>query len=137
MTKRIFLPTLASIFDYGYSASSPFSSNRCCENESSNYTIEEKENEYVIEMNVAGVKKEDIEIGIKDEKLSIIALRKREIKEGDEVKESIISKYEESFRLNNNTVNLDQIEANLEDGILTVRITKKEEIKYERQIAVS
>jgi len=137
MTKRIFLPSLASIFDYGDTASSSFSSNRCSENTSSNYTIEEKENEYVIEMNVAGVKKEDIEIGIKEEKLSIIALRKREVKEGDEVKESIISKYEESFKLNNKTINLEQIEANLEDGILTVRISKKEEVKYERQIAVS
>ncbi|MBW5381702.1 Hsp20/alpha crystallin family protein, partial [Brachyspira hampsonii] len=102
MSRRIFVPTLHSIFS---------NANRCnslgnCSpygdyhNRVSNYRIEEDDKNYIIEMDMPGVKKEDLEIGIKENILSISAKRKKAVKtENGESKEEVISSYEQSFNI--------------------------------------
>ena len=87
-------------------------------------------------MDMPGVKKEDLEIGIKENILSIYAERKKEDK--TENKEAVVvSKYEQSFNISAKGIDIDNIQANLENGILTLTLPKKEEVKYERKINIS
>ena len=131
MSRRIFLPALNSMLD----------DFRCLDggmfyNRMSDYKIEEDDKNYFIEMDMPGVKKEDLEIGVKENILSIYAERKKEDK--TENKESVVvSKYEQSFNISAKGIDIDNIQANLENGILTLTLPKKEEVKYERKINIS
>ncbi len=128
MTNRIFLPSVSAMFR-------EFERSSNCK-KTDNYSIEETQDNYSIEINVPGVKKEDIEIGVKEDKLSIIASRKKIDKVDEEEKEVVLSQYEENFTVNTKSIDLDSIEASLENGILTLKLAKKEEIKYERTISI-
>ena len=65
-----------------------------------------------------------------------VAQRKKEDK--TENKESVVvSKYEQSFNISAKGIDIDNIQANLENGILTLTLPKKEEVKYERKINIS
>jgi len=92
-----------------------------------------------------GVKKEDLEIGVKENVLSIYAERKsekisesnKEEGDGKENESIVISKYEQRFDIDAKGIDADNIRANLERGVLTVTLPKKEEVKYERRIEVA
>ncbi|EKV58023.1 Hsp20/alpha crystallin family protein [Brachyspira hampsonii] len=139
MSRRIFVPTLHSIFS---------NANRCnslgnCgaysdyHNRVSNYRIEEDDKNYIIEMDMPGVKKEDLEIGIKENILSISAKRKKAVKtENGESKEEVISSYEQSFNISTKGIDVENIAANLNNGVLMVTLPKKEELKYEKKIEI-
>ena len=130
MSRRIFLPALNSMLDDFRCLDSGFY------NRMSDYKIEEDDKNYFIEMDMPGVKKEDLEIGIKENILSIYAERKKEDK--TENKEAVVvSKYEQSFNISAKGIDIDNIQANLENGILTLTLPKKEEVKYERKINIS
>lgn len=132
MSRRIFLPALNSMLDYFRG----FDNSLINFYKASNYKIEEDEKNYTIEMDMPGVKKEDLEIGIKENILSIYAERKKEDK--TENKEAVVvSKYEQSFNISAKGIDIDNIQANLENGILTLTLPKKEEVKYERKINIS
>ena len=99
--------------------------------------ISDKGRDYEVKAELPGVKKEDLEIGIKENILSISAKRKKIIKSenGDE-KEEVISSYYQSFNISTKGIDVENIEANLTDGVLTVSLPKKEELKYERKIEI-
>lgn len=131
MSKRIFLPALNSMLDDFRCLDSGMFYNRM-----SDYKIEEDDKNYFIEMDMPGVKKENLEVGVKENILSIYAERKKEDK--TENKESVVvSKYEQSFNISAKGIDIDNIQANLENGILTLTLPKKEEVKYERKINIS
>lgn len=131
MSRKIFLPALHSMLDDFRCLDNSMFYNRM-----SDYKIEEDDKNYTIEMDMPGVKKEDLEIGIKENILSIYAERKKEDK--TENKESVVvSKYEQSFNISAKGIDIDNIQANLENGILTLTLPKKEEVKYERKINIS
>ena len=131
MSRRIFLPALNSMLDDFRCLDNSMFYNRM-----SDYKIEEDDKNYFIEMDMPGVKKEDLEIGIKENILSIYAERKKEDK--TENKEAVVvSKYEQSFNISAKGIDIDNIQANLENGILTLTLPKKEEVKYERKINIS
>lgn len=131
MSKRIFLPALNSMLD----------DFRCFDrgmfyNRMSDYKIEEDEKNYIIEMDMPGVKKEDLEVGIKENILSIYAERKKEDK--TENKESVVvSKYEQSFNISAKGIDVDNIQANLDNGVLKITLPKKEEVKFEKKIEIA
>ena len=116
MSRRIFLPALNSMLD----------DFRCLDggmlyNRMSDYKIEEDDKNYFIEMDMPGVKKEDLEIGVKENILSIYAERKKEDK--TENKESVVvSKYEQSFNISAKGIDVDNIQANLDNGVLKITI---------------
>ena len=99
MSKRIFVPTLHSIFSNTNRYNNPVHY-RDYEHRMLDYRIDEDEKSYCLEIDMPGVKKEDLEIGIKENILSISAKRKKMVKSDDgETKEEVISSYEQSFNI--------------------------------------
>ena len=102
-----------------------------------NYKIYEDEKGYTIEMDMPGVKKSDLEIGVKENILSIYAERKKVIKSEEGDKEEVVSKYEQSFNISDKSIDVDNISANFENGVLILTLPKKEEVKYEKKIEIA
>ena len=102
-----------------------------------NYKIYEDDKGYTIEMDMPGVKKSDLEIGVKENILSIYAERKKVIKGEEGDKEEVVSKYEQSFNISDKSIDVDNISANFENGVLTLTLPKKEEVKYEKRIEIA
>ncbi|WP_456403800.1 Hsp20/alpha crystallin family protein [Hydrogenimonas sp.] len=101
----------------------------------------EDENAYVVEVDLPGVKKEDIKVNIDPEKrtLTISGERKfkEEVKKEDYYKvESSYGKFMRTFSLPEN-VDAENIDAKTEDGVLTVTLPKvKKEEKEVKEIPV-
>lgn len=89
--------------------------------------ITETTDSFDIEIDIPGVTKEDINISIESEHLKIIAQRKR----GD----SVVSDYTKKYKLSS-VINKDDITAKYENGVLTVKVGKKEKEKA-RKISVT
>ena len=139
MTKNVFLPALHTILDdfrgFDEAFNSLYNSNEI--RKVSRCNVEEDDKNYLIEMDMPGVKKEDLEIGIKENILSISAKRKKMMKsENGESKEEVISSYEQSFNISTKGIDVENIEANLVNGVLIVTLPKKEELKYEKKIEI-
>ncbi|MEI0603339.1 Hsp20/alpha crystallin family protein [Brachyspira alvinipulli] len=136
MSKRIFVPTLHSIFSNTNRYNNPVHY-RDYEHRMLDYRIDEDEKSYCLEIDMPGVKKEDLEIGIKENILSISAKRKKMVKSDDgETKEEVISSYEQSFNISTKGIDVENIEANLNNGVLVINLPKKEEFKYEKKIEI-
>lgn len=131
---RIFLPALHSILD-DFDNFSNFCNEENSVSKYSDYKIEENDNSYTIEMDMPGVRKEDLDIGIKENMLSIYAERKRMSKTDE--KEEVVSKYEQSFNISVKGIDIENISANFENGVLTLTLPKKEEVKYEKKIEIA
>lgn len=86
----------------------------------------EGEHAYHVEVDLPGVKKDDIDVDVKDNIVTISGERKtkKEVKEEDYYKvESSYGKFERSFTLPEN-VDVENIHAESEDGVLEVVIPK-------------
>ncbi|MFX1571882.1 MAG: Hsp20/alpha crystallin family protein [Promethearchaeota archaeon] len=95
--------------------------------------ITEDENNYKISAELPGLNKGDIEITFHDGMLEIKGEQKEEVKEdkkGYVRREFSSASYYRAFSLPEN-INEDEIDANLDKGILSVRIPKKEPEKKE------
>jgi HSP20 family protein len=101
--------------------------------------ISENEKEFKIQFIVAGFKKEDFEINMQNNVLTVSASEKKENEEKNEkysVKEFSIHAFSRSFNLPEN-LSQDAIVANYENGILTILLPKSEvEKPRARQITV-
>ncbi|WP_024789624.1 Hsp20/alpha crystallin family protein [Lebetimonas sp. JH292] len=85
------------------------------------------ENGYYVEVDLPGVKKEDINISVNEGILSISGERKLEKKEEKENYtriESFFGRFERSFKLPSDA-DAEKIEAKFEDGVLKVFIPRK------------
>lgn len=104
-------------------------------------SVNTREGEYAyhVEVDLPGVKKDDIKVDIKDNVLTISGERKtkKEVKEKDYYKmESSYGKFQRSFTLPENT-DIENVEANSKDGVLEVVIPKLDKGKQEtKQIKV-
>lgn len=91
--------------------------------------IKEKNKEYLLEAEIPGVDKENINLEINDDVLTISVERKEEI---NEEKESYIRRerrygsFRRSFYVND--VDQEKIKAKFKDGLLHVKLPKKEAI---------
>jgi len=101
----------------------------------------EDENAYIVEIDIPGVKKEDIKVNIDPEKrtLTISGERKfkEEVKKEDYYKiESSYGKFMRTFSLPEN-VDTDNIDAKTEEGVLHITLPKvKQEEKEVKEIPV-
>lgn len=92
-----------------------------------------------VEAELPGFKRDDVEITLERGMLSIIAERKQEQKDSDENEGRLLN--ERSFRRYHRTFNLpstvddENIEAHLEDGVLHLTLPKRSEVKP-RKIAI-
>ena len=99
--------------------------------------IEETDKEYVLSIEVPGVKKEEIELSFTNDTLTI-NVKKEDKKEDNKnyiTKEISTLEMNRSYYLDD--VDENQIEAKLENGILTVNLKKQEKkINNKHQIAI-
>ena len=99
--------------------------------------IHETNDAYVLEADLPGLKKEDIEVQVVEDRITLKGTRKRE--ENAESKgyrryERAVGQFERSFRIAGG-VDASKVEAKFEHGVLTVTLPKPEEAKP-RQIDV-
>ncbi len=99
--------------------------------------ISEKDNNYIVEMDLPGYKKEDIKIECNKGNLIITCEKKKE--EKDETKKYIrrersYGKYSRSFYLGD--IDQDSINASFENGTLTIIIPKIDEEKNKKYIDI-
>ena len=91
----------------------------------------EADNAYYIEVDLPGVSKDDINIDVDDNTLTISGVRKvkEEHKDDSFYKiESVYGKFERSFSLPED-VNSDKIEAKHNNGVLEIKIPKVEKVE--------
>lgn len=94
--------------------------------------IEEEEDKYVIKADLPGVKKEDIEVKLENNVLSIRGEKKTEKETGKGTKhhrtERFHGTFARSFTLPE-TVKADEVDASYKDGVLMLTVPKEEESK--------
>lgn len=99
--------------------------------------IETKDN-YVIEMELPDVKKEDLKVSLKDGELTV-SIKKNEEALDEEatylLKERKAGEYSRSFKVGDN-VKFDHISAKLNNGVLTLTIKKVEEVEEEKFVSI-
>lgn len=103
--------------------------------------IKESETDFKLELFAPGLKKEDFNIEIDQKTLSISSEKQTETEENNETysrKEFSFTSFKRTFNLPE-TVNFDTIEANYENGILNLRLPKREEAlpKPKRMIEIA
>lgn len=95
--------------------------------------IVEKEDRYFIKADIPGVNEKDINIELKDNILTISGERHSEVedeKEGVKRCERTYGSFSRSFRVND--IAEDKIDASYDNGILTLELLKKEEVKAKK-----
>jgi len=119
------------IFDEFFDESFDITSRKCPAHD-----VIENDDEFVIEMELAGVKKDDVSIDTEDGTLTIETERKKDETKKYRRNEMYVGKYKRSFILPDN-VSTEEIKASMEDGILTVTIPKTvDETKKKKQIVI-
>jgi len=102
--------------------------------------ITEAKDNYELEFNVPGRNKEDFKITVDKNILTVSFDKKEETKDESSKqikKEFTLQPFKRSFTLDEKVIS-DNIAAKYEDGLLTLTIPKKEEVKVEaKQIAVN
>lgn len=103
--------------------------------------VVEKEDSFLLEVAAPGLKKDDFRIKLDNQMLSIsaeVSSTEEEKKERYTRREFWFGSFERSFNLPK-TINLEQIRADYNEGILRVTLPKKEEAKVaiNREIAIA
>lgn len=95
---------------------------------------------FELQISVPGVKKEDIKIDLEKNILNISSEKSAEENKDENVKytrrEFVFGTFRRSFTLPQ-TIDTDNIGAEVVDGVLTVRLPKKAETKVSKQISIA
>jgi HSP20 family protein len=95
--------------------------------------IKEDDNEFMLEVAVPGMKKDDFKLNYENGRLMICSEHKNESeqKEGEKItrREFSYQSFQRSFTVPENIVDADKIKASYTDGILNVRLPKRDEVK--------
>jgi HSP20 family protein len=133
--KSSILPTVSRFFDDDWNLLFDWS-NRNFSNTATtvpSVNVRENDDEYLVEMAVPGMKKEDFQIEVNNNVLTIRSEVKneQEKKEGETYtrREFSYQSFYRSFNLNHQEVDESKIKATYKDGILSVALPKKEEAK--------
>lgn len=102
-----------------------FPSNRFLRNDTFKIDVKDQDNEYVVEAELPGFKKEEINVEVNDDHLSISALRKEE---ADDSKGRYIHRERKSTAVKRSLylkdIHAEDIKAKFEDGLLTINLPK-------------
>lgn len=115
----------------------PLSTTRSLMNDSFKLDIKEKEDKYVVEADLPGVKKEEIDISLNKGRLTISTQReeKEEKEEKDYIhKERRYTSMSRSVYLGD--IKEENIKAKLKDGVLCVEVPKGEEKQKSKKILI-
>lgn len=94
--------------------------------------VKEDDNKYEIEVAAPGMKKDDFNVKIENDVLTISSERKEETKndeKGYSRREFSYQSFQRSFTLPEGHVLTDKIQAKYNDGILHIELPKREEVK--------
>lgn len=95
--------------------------------------IKEDANEYQLELAAPGMKKDDFKLNYENGRLTISSERKNESeeKEGETItrREFSYQSFQRSFTVPQNIVDAEKIKASYNDGILNIRLPKRDEVK--------
>ena len=126
-----------NMIDDFFSGPTQMSSNRQLLRDTFKIDIEETDDEYLVDAEVPGIKKEDVDLSIEGDNLLIKVNHQEEMDQSSKNyvhKERRMSAMSRSVRLAN--ANLNEIKAKLEDGILQVTIPKDKEVVSSRKIDI-
>lgn len=103
--------------------------------------VKENGDSFIVEVAASGMDKNDFKIDVEDDVLTISAEKKQEKKDETEKytrREFSYNSFSRSFTLPEN-VNGDQIKASYENGMLVIKLPKKEvaDVKKGRQISIA
>ena len=103
--------------------------------------IKEDQDQFEIEVAAPGMKKEDFKINLDNNQLIISSEKKTDVNEEKEKytrREFSYQSFTRTFTLPEGMVNGDKIEAKYNDGVLTLKLPKREEVKPKpaRMIAI-
>lgn len=91
--------------------------------------IRETADHVIVEADLPGFSKEQIDVSLENRVLTISAVREKIQKDGEHhLQERRINRVSRSFRLPG-TVDENSVEAKLENGVLTLALSKKDEVK--------
>ena len=94
--------------------------------------IKETDTEYQVIADLPGISKDNLEVSLKDEVLSLTVQTRQEQSEESEGRivrqERYRGTFHRSFKLND-TVDAENIQANYKDGVLTISVPKKEPVQ--------
>ena len=106
--------------------------------------IRETDKDYTVELAAPGMDKKDFNIEFENDLLTISSEKKNELEKKDEKgdyfrKEFNYQSFKRSFRVPEDMVNINKIQANYQDGILIIQLPKMEHkaTKPIRQIKIS
>jgi HSP20 family protein len=81
-----------------------------------------------VKAELPGLRLEDVTVGVESDVLTLSGERKSERDEGHTLRERWYGAFSRSFKLPR-TIDVERIEATLKDGVLTVRLPKRESVK--------
>jgi HSP20 family protein len=92
--------------------------------------VKERENGYQIEVVAPGFNKEDLKVNVENNQLTISAERAQDNKEGEKVvrQEYKYQSFKRTFNLDDK-IDTEKIEGKYENGVLTLNLWIKEEVK--------
>lgn len=99
--------------------------------------VKETENEFVVEVAIPGVKKEDVKVELNENVLSISSETKKETDESNEKytrKEFSYSTFKRSFTVDEDSIDTEKIEAKFENGLLNIHLAKKVKAEPEKKV---
>ena len=104
--------------------------------------VRETGDDYMIEVAAPGMKKKDFKINFQNNVLTISSEKQNENEESDDSytrKEFSYQSFQRSFTVPGNDVDSDKISASYNDGILNIKLPKREEVKPKpaREIKIS
>ena len=97
--------------------------------------IREDEDKFIVELAAPGFSKEEFKIEVKEGRL-VISTEKKVEEKGDEYsfRQFGYGSFSQSFKLNEKVIDKENITAKYEQGVLSVCIAKREEIKEEPKL---
>ena len=101
--------------------------------------IQENDKEFMLEMAIPGVKKDDLKINLENQVLTIsreVNQEKEELKDNYTRREFVYNSFSRSFSLPKSIV-VDKIKADYKDGILKIALPKDEKARLTREISVN
>ena len=93
--------------------------------------VEEKDNGYQIYADLPGVAKDNVNIDVRKDTLTVGATFSPENKDGALISERLSGEAKRSFRLPQD-INAEEIDAEMKDGVLTLFLPKKKEAEKRR-----
>ncbi len=144
MNTKALTPRLSTFFDDFITRDFPTQSwfeNSKLQSHLPSVNISENQKEFAIELAAPGLEKNDFQIELNKNILTVsskVQKEKSETKNDFVRREFNFSSFSRSFQLPKNSINIDEINAEYKSGILTINVPKleKQEIKQPKQIAV-